>query len=320
MNQNPNITNDERLEALLMLAEQQAQQAQQQGDNVNELVATLEQVTAVITRNNIEQKDVTTEQYKQLLLRLENLANKIVTENTLTKTEITNLIANTVNIYFVRNLTTSLSDEVKNNIQNAIGSVVSDLISKAVHTDLTDLKSEIRAIREQLRDTADETRAISKNINDQLREEAEEIVGNGVTQILQGVQRATASYQHTVTNLEKMAVVSQKKTQPIFDGLENVGELLQGRIFLFTGLFCLGAFLLSMLTAFIIYQIVVPTKSELQSRSEYLESTQLTLDYMNKALATKDYEWKDNRLYLGVDRFNCYDRGNASFCPAKSTR
>lgn len=75
-----------------------------------------------------------------------------------------------------------------------------------------------------------------------------------------------------------------------------------------------------MITAFIIYQIVVPTQGELERRKQYMESTQLQLDYMYKALATRDYEYKDGKLYLGVDRFNCYDKGNASFCPAKSSK
>ena len=223
-------------------------------------------------------------------------------------------------MYFARNLAQSLSDEVKAKIQQSVGESVGDIIAKALQGEVEELRSEIAQIRGELRVTANETRAIADNINEQLKAGADEIVGNGVTQILEGVESATASYQQTVANLERVATISQKKAQPIFDGLENVSNLLRGKIFWFTGLFCFGSFLVSMLTAFIIYQIVVPTQGELDRRKEYMRATLESIEFMNRALATRDYEWKDGRLYLGVDRFNCYDKGNASFCPAKSSK
>jgi hypothetical protein len=323
MSQQPNnneISIDERLMALLEISENQRATAEIQDQKFNELVETFAGLRQEIASNENIRADTFSNKATQAIIRIENIAEKISKENLITKEQLVKIISDTVTIYFAKNLAHNLSEEVKAKIQQSIGESVGDIIAKALQGEVEELRNEIATIRGELRAIANETKAIVVNINEGLKEGADEIVGNGVAQILQGVESATASYQQTVANLEKVAVISQKKAQPIFDGLENVSNLLRGKIFWFTGLFCFGSFLVSMVTAFIIYQIVVPTKYELRSRKEYLESTQLSLDYMNRALATRDYEWKDGRLYLGVDRYNCYDKGNASFCPAKSSK
>lgn len=323
MSQQPNnseISIDERLMALLEISENQRATAEIQDQKFNELVETFGSLRNEIANNETIRADTFSKEAKQAIIRIENIAATIATNNTITKEELVKIISDTVTIYFARNLAHNLSEEVKAKIQQSIGESVGDIIAKALQGKVGELRSEIATIRGELRATANETKAIVVNINEGLKEGADEIVGNGVAQILQGVESATASYQQTVANLEKVAAISQKKAKPIFDGLESVGDLLRGKIFWFTGLFCFGSFLVSMITALIIYQIVVPTQGELERRKQYMESTQLQLDYMYKALATRDYEYKDGRLYLGVDRFNCYDKGNASFCPAKSSK
>ena len=323
MSQQPNnseISIDERLMALLEISENQRATAEIQDQKFNELVETFGSLRNEIANNETIRADTFSKEAKQAIIRIENIAATIATNNTITKEELVKIISDTVTIYFARNLAHNLSEEVKAKIQQSIGESVGDIIAKALQGKVGELRSEIATIRGELRATANETKAIVVNINEGLKEGADEIVGNGVAQILQGVESATASYQQTVANLEKVAAISQKKAKPIFDGLESVGDLLRGKIFWFTGLFCFGSFLVSMITALIIYQIVVPTQGELERRKQHMESTQLQLDYMYKALATRDYEYKDGRLYLGVDRFNCYDKGNASFCPAKSSK
>ena len=323
MSQQPNnseISIDERLMALLEISENQRATAEIQDQKFNELVETFDSLRDEIANNETIRADTFSKEAKQAIIRIENIAATIATNNTITKEELVKIISDTVTIYFARNLAHNLSEEVKAKIQQSIGESVGDIIAKALQGEVEELRSEIAQIRGELRVTANETRAIADNINEQLKAGADEIVGNGVTQILEGVESATASYQQTVANLERVATISQKKAQPIFDGLESVGDLLRGKIFWFSGLFCLGSFLVSMLTAFIIYQIVVPTQGELDRRKEYMRATLESIEFMNRALATRDYEWKDGRLYLGVDRFNCYDKGNASFCPAKSSK
>lgn len=323
MSQQPNnneISIDERLMALLEISENQRATAEIQDQKFNELVETFAGLRNEIADNENVRADTFSNKASQAIIRIENIAEKISTENLITKEQLVKIISDTVTIYFAKNLAHNLSEEVKAKIQQSIGESVGDIIAKALQGEVEELRNEIATIRGELRATANETKAIVVNINEGLKEGADEIVGNGVAQILQGVESATASYQQTVANLEKVAVISQKKAKPIFDGLESVGNLLRGKIFWFTGLFCFGSFLLSMLTALIIYQIVVPTQDELDRRKQYMESTQLQLDYMYKALATRDYEYKDGKLYLGVDRFNCYDKGNASFCPAKPSK
>lgn len=323
MSQQPNnneISIDERLMALLEISENQRATAEIQDQKFNELVETFAGLRNEIADNENVRADTFSNKASQAIIRIENIAEKISKENLITKEQLVKIISDTVTIYFAKNLAHNLSEEVKAKIQQSIGESVGDIIAKALQGEVEELRNEIATIRGELRATANETKAIVVNINEGLKEGADEIVGNGVAQILQGVESATASYQQTVANLEKVAVISQKKAKPIFDGLESVGNLLRGKIFWFTGLFCFGSFLLSMLTALIIYQIVVPTQDELDRRKQYMESTQLQLDYMYKALATRDYEYKDGKLYLGVDRFNCYDKGNASFCPAKPSK
>lgn len=323
MSQQPNnseISIDERLMALLEISENQRATAEIQDQKFNELVETFGSLRNEIANNETIRADTFSKEAKQAIIRIENIAATIATNNTITKEELVKIISDTVTIYFAKNLAHNLSEEVKAKIQQSIGEGVGDIIAKALQGEVEELRSEIATIRGELRATANETKAIVVNINEGLKAGADEIVGNGVAQILQGVESATASYQQTVANLERVAVISQKKAQPIFNGLESVGDLLRGKIFWFTGLFCFGSFLVSMITALIIYQIVVPTQGELERRKQHMESTQLQLDYMYKALATRDYEYKDGRLYLGVDRFNCYDKGNASFCPAKSSK
>lgn len=313
----PQITTDERIEALLIGAEQQAELAKTQGDTVAELVATLEGITAQIAKDNATNQDNATEQYKQLLLRLETLSNKVVTENTLTKNEIINIIANTVNSYFVKNLATSLSDETKKHIQTALNDVVGGLISKAVDKDISSLKAEIQQIKQELRDTANDTQQIALEVNQRLKVGADEIVGEGVEQILQGVKGATASYQSTVANLEKVATLSTKKAQPIFDELESVGDLLRGKLFWFTGLFCVVWFLVSMLIAFILYQINVPSKDEIASRLNTISQLDMSIKSMNAQLSTLNYEYKDGKTYVTVDRGDCHDSFGKNFCLKK---
>ena len=323
MSQQPNnneISLDERLMALLEISENQRATAEIQDQKFNELVETFAGLRNEIADNENVRADTFSNKASQAIIRIENIAEKISKENLITKEQLVKIISDTVTIYFAKNLAHNLSEEVKAKIQQSIGESVGDIIAKALQGEVEELRNEIATIRGELRATANETKAIVVNINQGLKAGADEIVGNGVAQILQGVESATASYQQTVANLEKVAVISQKKAKPIFDGLESVGNLLRGKIFWFTGLFCFGSFLLSMLTALIIYQIVVPTQDELDRRKQYMESTQLQLDYMYKALATRDYEYKDGKLYLGVDRFNCYDKGNASFCPAKPSK
>lgn len=323
MSQQPNnseISIDERLMALLEISENQRATAEIQDQKFNELVETFAGLRQEIASNENIRADTFSNKATQAIIRIENIAEKISKENVITKEQLVQIISQTVTVYFARNLAQSLSDEVKAKIQQSVGESVGDIIAKALQGEVEELRSEIAQIRGELRVTANETRAIADNINEQLKAGADEIVGNGVTQILEGVESATASYQQTVANLERVATISQKKAQPIFDGLESVGDLLRGKIFWFSGLFCLGSFLVSMLTAFIIYQIVVPTQGELDRRKEYMRATLESIEFMNRALATRDYEWKDGRLYLGVDRFNCYDKGNASFCPAKSSK
>lgn len=317
---NNEISVDERLMALLEISENQRATAEIQDEKFNELVETFGSLRNEIANNENVRADTFSHKATQAIVRIENIAEKISTENLITKEELVKIISDTVTIYFAKNLAHNLSEEVKAKIQQSIGESVGDIIAKALQGEVEELRSEIATIRGELRATANETKAIVVNINEGLKAGADEIVGNGVTQILQGVESATASYQQTVANLERVATVSQKKAQPIFDGLESVGDLLRGKIFWFSGLFCLGSFLVSMLTAFIIYQIVVPTQDELERRKEYLRTTSESIEFMNRALATRDYEWKDGRLYLGVDRFKCYDKGNASFCPAKSSK
>lgn len=323
MSQQPNnseISIDERLMALLEISENQRATAEIQDQKFNELVETFAGLRNEIANNENVRADTFSNKATQAIIRIENIAENVATKSTITKEELVKIISDTVTIYFARNLAHNLSEEVKEKIQQSIGESVGDIIAKALQGEVEELRSEIATIRGELRATANETKAIVVNINEGLKAGADEIVGNGVAQILQGVESATASYQQTVANLERVAVISQKKAQPIFNGLESVGDLLRGKIFWFTGLFCFGSFLVSMITALIIYQIVVPTQGELERRKQHMESTQLQLDYMYKALATRDYEYKDGRLYLGVDRFNCYDKGNASFCPAKSSK
>lgn len=323
MSQQPNnseISIDERLMALLEISENQRATAEIQDEKFNELVETFDSLRDEIANNETIRADTFSKEAKQAIIRIENIAATIATNNTITKEELVKIISDTVTIYFARNLAHNLSEEVKAKIQQSIGESVGDIIAKALQGEVEELRNEIATIRDELRTTANETKAIVVNINQGLKAGADEIVGNGVAQILQGVESATANYQQTVANLERAAVISQKKAKPIFDGLESVGDLLRGKIFWFTGLFCFGSFLVSMITALIIYQIVVPTQNELERRKEYLRTTSESIEFMNKALATRDYEWKDGRLYLGVDRFNCYDKGNASFCPAKPSK
>ena len=323
MSQQPNnseISIDERLMALLEISENQRATAEIQDEKFNELVETFDSLRDEIANNETIRADTFSKEAKQAIIRIENIAATIATNNTITKEELVKIISDTVTIYFARNLAHNLSEEVKAKIQQSIGESVGDIIAKALQGEVEELRNEIATIRGELRATANETKAIVVNINQGLKAGADEIVGNGVAQILQGVESATANYQQTVANLERAAVISQKKAKPIFDGLESVGDLLRGKIFWFTGLFCFGSFLVSMITALIIYQIVVPTQNELERRKEYLRTTSESIEFMNKALATRDYEWKDGRLYLGVDRFNCYDKGNASFCPAKPSK
>ena len=323
MSQQPNnseISIDERLMALLEISENQRATAEIQDEKFNELVETFDSLRDEIANNETIRADTFSKEAKQAIIRIENIAATIATNNTITKEELVKIISDTVTIYFAKNLAHNLSEEVKAKIQQSIGESVGDIIAKALQGEVEELRNEIATIRDELRTTANETKAIVVNINQGLKAGADEIVGNGVAQILQGVESATANYQQTVANLERAAVISQKKAKPIFDGLESVGDLLRGKIFWFTGLFCFGSFLVSMITALIIYQIVVPTQNELERRKEYLRTTSESIEFMNKALATRDYEWKDGRLYLGVDRFNCYDKGNASFCPAKPSK
>lgn len=323
MSQQPNnneISIDERLMALLEISENQRATAEIQDQKFNELVETFAGLRNEIANNENVRADTFSNKATQAIIRIQNIAEKVSTENVITKEQLVKIISDTVTVYFARNLAHNLSEEVKAKIQQSIGESVGDIIAKALQGEVEELRNDIANIRGELRATANETRAIVININEGLKTGADEIVGNGVTQILEGVESATASYQQTVANLERVAVISQKKAKPIFDGLESVGDLLRGKIFWFTGLFCFGSFLLSMLTALIIYQIVVPTKYELDQRKQYMQTTAESIELMNKALATRDYEWKDGRLYLGVDRFNCYDKGNASFCPAKPSK
>ena len=323
MSQQPNnseISIDERLMALLEISENQRATAEIQDQKFNELVETFAGLRQEIASNENIRADTFSNKATQAIIRIENIAEKISKENVITKEQLVKIISDTVTVYFARNLAQSLSDEVKAKIQQSVGESVGDIIAKALQGEVEELRKEIVMLRGELRALANETKAIVVNINEGLKTGADEIVGNGVAQILEGVESATASYQQTVANLEKVAVISQKKAQPIFDGLENVSNLLRGKIFWFSGLFCLGSFLVSMLTAFIIYQIVVPTQGELDRRKEYMRATSESIEFMNRALATRDYEWEDGRLYLGVDRFNCYDKGNASFCPAKSSK
>ena len=323
MSQQPNnneISIDERLMALLEISENQRATAEIQDQKFNELVETFAGLRQEIASNENIRADTFSNKATQAIIRIENIAEKISKENVITKEQLVQIISQTVTVYFARNLAQSLSDEVKAKIQQSVGESVGDIIAKALQGEVEELRKEIVMLRGELRALANETKAIVVNINEGLKTGADEIVGNGVTQILEGVESATASYQQTVANLERVAVISQKKAKPIFDGLESVGDLLRGKIFWFTGLFCFGSFLLSMLTALIIYQIVVPTKYELDQRKQYMQTTAESIELMNKALATRDYEWKDGRLYLGVDRFNCYDKGNASFCPAKPSK
>lgn len=323
MSQQPNnseISIDERLMALLEISENQRATAEIQDQKFNELVETFAGLRQEIASNENIRADTFSNKATQAIIRIENIAEKISKENVITKEQLVQIISQTVTVYFARNLAQSLSDEVKAKIQQSVGESVGDIIAKALQGEVEELRKEIVMLRGELRALANETKAIVVNINEGLKTGADEIVGNGVAQILEGVESATASYQQTVANLEKVAVISQKKAQPIFDGLESVGDLLRGKIFWFSGLFCLGSFLVSMLTAFIIYQIVVPTQGELDRRKEYMRATLESIEFMNRALATRDYEWEDGRLYLGVDRFNCYDKGNASFCPAKSSK
>ena len=323
MSQQPNnseISIDERLMALLEISENQRATAEIQDQKFNELVETFAGLRQEIASNENIRADTFSNKATQAIIRIENIAEKISKENLITKEQLVQIISQTVTVYFARNLAQSLSDEVKAKIQQSVGESVGDIIAKALQGEVEELRKEIVMLRGELRALANETKAIVVNINEGLKTGADEIVGNGVAQILEGVESATASYQQTVANLERVATISQKKAQPIFDSLENVSNLLRGKIFWFTGLFCFGSFLVSMLTAFIIYQIVVPTQGELDRRKEYMRATLESIEFMNRALATRDYEWKDGRLYLGVDRFNCYDKGNASFCPAKSSK
>ena len=231
MSQQPNnseISIDERLMALLEISENQRATAEIQDQKFNELVETFAGLRQEIASNENIRADTFSNKASQAIIRIENIAEKISKENVITKEQLVQIISQTVTVYFARNLAQSLSDEVKAKIQQSVGESVGDIIAKALQGEVEELRSEIATIRGELRATANETKAIVVNINEGLKEGADEIVGNGVAQILQGVESATASYQQTVANLEKVAVISQKKAKPIFDGLESVGNLLRG--------------------------------------------------------------------------------------------
>lgn len=304
-NLNTDISNDERLEALLILAEQQAGHAKEQGDIVGELVATLETVTAQLLKSETDKTDNFNERAKRAIERIESLAERVVTENTLTKTELVNVIANTVNSYFVRNLATNLSNEVKANIQNAIGNVVGDLISKAVQTDVSDLRSEIRAIREELRATANETKQIAQNINHRLKEGADEIVGAGVTQILDGVQEATASYQNTVTQLERVAKVTENKSRKVTGMLDDINATIKGNHYWFLGAFCFGFAVFCIMFCAIFWSIKVPSDSEIASQKKYLTQLQQEQQRIFQVRKYQQTQLKDGRVYIRVNTSEC---------------
>ena len=124
MSQQPNnneINIDERLMALLEISENQRATAEIQDQKFNELVETFGSLRNEIANNETIRADTFSKEAKQAIIRIENIAATIATNNTITKEELVKIISHTVTIYFARNLAHNLSEEVKEKIQQSIG-------------------------------------------------------------------------------------------------------------------------------------------------------------------------------------------------------
>ena len=309
------LTIDDKIEGLLEVVTALTENQNNLNDFINDFKNNIDKLSKVLTDTSLNINETISEDAKKSFAYLEHLAQKIVVENTLTKKEIENTIAQTAKEQFIEHLSTNLSNEIKENIQAKTAEVSYSMI-EPLYSEVAMVQKAIQRIRQNLVETANNTKEIADNINQELKNGADEIVGNGVAQILDGVEKATQSYKNTVYNLQETAKKTEHKAQALEEFLKNYDVNFKKRILIVCAVVCFAFFIFVLL----ITGIFIPSKHEIarmQDRKTQLmiENNKLERDIKKAEEIYNQRQMKtiDGKLHIRVDRRDCDD----DFCRLK---
>lgn len=164
----------------------------------------------------------------------------------------------------------------------------------------------------------DESEVLTKQVSKQVEKGVFEGVANGLKDVTASINGYLENVGDAVSEGANKLIRASNKSGEVLDTITDYQERVINRKHWILIAFMAGFFMLATpLLIFVSYKTAMskmPSDDEIAQAQMQLKSLKDQNQYLQQALTTTQYTWKDSNLYYKVDKSKCIDYNNQNYC------